>query len=122
MLVIPVDGEPTIIVPRLERPDAENAPSASILRFVDWTDGSDPYRGRGGPPRPEGVSPSRTRPGRCTFSVCRRALPDSPYTSMTASLPMLRAIKDAAEIERLAAAGDAADRRTRRSSGAFRRT
>ena len=25
MLVIPVDGEPTLLVPKLERPDAENA-------------------------------------------------------------------------------------------------
>ena len=37
------------------------------------------------------------------------ALPGSSYVSMTAALPMLRAIKDADEIERLAAAGAAAD-------------
>ena len=43
MLVIPVDGEPAMIVPKLERPDAENAAGASTLRLVDWTDGSDPY-------------------------------------------------------------------------------
>ncbi len=42
MLVIPVDGEPAMIVPKLERPDAENAAGAS-LGLVDWTDGSDPY-------------------------------------------------------------------------------
>ncbi len=73
MLVVPVDGEPTMIVPRLERPDAENAPSASMLQFVDWTDGTDPYRGRGGPARRTmGVSRSRTRPGRCTFWVYRK--------------------------------------------------
>src|ERR671910_2617501 len=43
MLVIPVDGEPAMIVPKLERPDAENAPGVSSLRLLDWTDGSDPY-------------------------------------------------------------------------------
>jgi Xaa-Pro aminopeptidase len=43
MLVIPVDGEPVMIVPRLERPDAENVVGASTLRLVDWRDGSDPY-------------------------------------------------------------------------------
>ena len=32
----------------------------------------------------------------------QRALPDSGYVSMTAALPMLRAIKDADELERLA--------------------
>jgi len=37
------------------------------------------------------------------------ALPDSSYVSMTGALPMLRAIKDDDEIERLTAAGAAAD-------------
>jgi Xaa-Pro aminopeptidase len=37
------------------------------------------------------------------------ALPESSYVSMTAALPMLRAVKDADELERLAAAGAAAD-------------
>ncbi|WP_331457493.1 aminopeptidase P family N-terminal domain-containing protein [Arthrobacter sp. EPSL27] len=43
MLVVAVDAEPALIVPRLERPDAEAAAGASILRITDWTDGSDPY-------------------------------------------------------------------------------
>ena len=40
MLVIPVDAEPAMIVPRLERPDVETAAGASILRITDWTDGA----------------------------------------------------------------------------------
>ena len=44
MLVIPVSGDPTMIVPKLERPDAENAPGVTGLQLVDWADGSDPYR------------------------------------------------------------------------------
>ena len=43
MLVVPVDGEPTMIVPRLERPDAEETPGASVFRLEDWRDGDDPY-------------------------------------------------------------------------------
>ncbi len=39
----------------------------------------------------------------------QRTLPASSYVSMTTALPMLRAIKDPEEIERLAAAGAAAD-------------
>ena len=39
----------------------------------------------------------------------QQALPESSYVSMTSALPMLRAIKDADELERLAAAGAAAD-------------
>ena len=43
MLVIPADGSPSMIVPTLERPDAEEAPSSSELKLSDWSDGSDPY-------------------------------------------------------------------------------
>ena len=41
----------------------------------------------------------------------QQALPGTRYVSMTAALPMLRAVKDAEELERLAAAGAAADAR-----------
>ena len=110
MLVIPVDGEPTLLVPKLERPDAENAAGAWTLRLVDWTDGSDPY---------EAAAKLLAGTGRYAVSDSAWAmhllglqarLPRSSYVSMTSDLPMLRAIKDAAEIERLAAAGAAADR------------
>ena len=109
MLVIPVDGEPAMIVPRLERPDAENAAGASTLGLVDWTDGSDPY---------EATAKLLAGTGRYAVSDSAWAmhllglqgqLPRSSYVSMTSDLPMLRAIKDAAEIERLASAGAAAD-------------
>lgn len=39
----------------------------------------------------------------------QKRLPDSRYVALTDALPMLRAVKDAAELERLAAAGEAAD-------------
>jgi D-alanyl-D-alanine dipeptidase len=109
MLVIPVDGNPAMIVPKLERPDAENAAGASTLRLVDWTDGSDPY---------EATAKLLAETGRYAVSDSAWAmhllglqgqLPRSSYVSMTSDLPMLRAIKDAAEVERLAAAGAAAD-------------
>ena len=109
MLVIPVDGEPAMIVPKLERPDAENAAGASTLRLVDWTDGSDPY---------EATAKLLAETGRYAVSDSAWAmhllglqgqLPRSSYVSMTSDLPMLRAIKDDAEIERLAAAAAAAD-------------
>jgi Xaa-Pro aminopeptidase len=110
MLVIPVDGEPAMIVPKLERPDAETAVGASTLRLVDWSDGSDPY---------EASAKLLAETGRYAVSDSAWAmhllglqgkLPRSSYVSMTNDLPMLRAIKDAAEIERLAAAASAADR------------
>ncbi len=109
MLVIPVDAEPAMIVPRLERPDAEAAAGASILRITDWTDGSDPY-----------TESATLMAGTGRYAVSDSAwamhllglqdrLPKSSYVSMTTALPMLRAIKDDDEIERLAAAGAAAD-------------
>ena len=43
MLVVAPGREPAMIVPTLERPDAEAAPSASRLQIVDWQDGTNPY-------------------------------------------------------------------------------
>jgi len=43
-LVLPAHGEPTLIVPRLERPAAEASPAPRTgVRIVDHPDGSDPY-------------------------------------------------------------------------------
>jgi Xaa-Pro aminopeptidase len=109
MLVITDSRGPAMIVPVLERPDAESAPGAPAVMLSDWTDGSDPY---------EATAKLLDRSGRYAISDSawamhvlglQEALPASSYVSMTASLPMLRAIKDADELERLAAAGEAAD-------------
>lgn len=109
MLVVPAGGEPRLLVPKLERPDAEAAPAGSNLGIVDWTDGSDPYAA---------AASLLGRDGRYAISDSAWAMhllglqdhvPGASYVSMTTALPMLRAIKDADEIERLAAAGAAAD-------------
>ena len=43
-LVLPAEGEPTLIVPTLERPAAEASPApATGVRIVDHADGTDPY-------------------------------------------------------------------------------
>ena len=84
-----------MIVPILERPDAEAAPSAGRSRSP--TGPTAAIRTR----RPRRCSTRRlatrspTRRGRCSCSACRQALPDTRYVSMTSALPMLRAIKDA---------------------------
>ena len=109
MLVLSTAHEPTMIVPILERPDAESAPSSSKLTLSDWSDGSDPYAA---------AAPMLDAKGRYAISDSAWAmhllglqeqLPGSGYVSMTQSLPMLRAVKDADELQRLAAAGEAAD-------------
>jgi len=43
MLVLSPGVRPTLLVPTLERPDAEAAEASDTLNFVDWPDGSDPY-------------------------------------------------------------------------------
>src|SRR5690349_17095271 len=43
MLVVHRGREPALIVPNLERPDAEAAPGAAGVVIHDWADGNDPY-------------------------------------------------------------------------------
>jgi Xaa-Pro aminopeptidase len=44
LLVLPVDGPATLVVPRLERPAAEASPVGSLgVTLVDHADGTDPY-------------------------------------------------------------------------------
>ena len=113
-LVLTTGREPALVVPRLERPDAEKAPGAGGLRLLDWSDGDDPYvtalplldpAGR------YGISDSAWA---MHLLGLQTALPRSGYTSLTTALPMLRAVKDTDELERLAAAGGAADAAYRR--------
>ena len=54
MLVLSPDREPTLIVPRLERGDAEESAAGPVLSFVDWMDGSDPYEAASTLFRPDG--------------------------------------------------------------------
>ncbi len=108
-LLVLVPGEdPVLVVPTLEAPDA-SAVGAPALTLRDWTDGKDPYAV---------TAPLLGAKGRFGVSDnawamhllgLQRALPDASYVSLTEALPMLRAVKDAAELQRLAAAGAAAD-------------
>lgn len=109
VLVLTPGHDPVLVVPTLEAPDAEHAAGASTLTLRDWTDGKDPYAvaaalldGRGR----FGISDNTWAMHLLGF---QRALPDTSYASLTDALPMLRAVKDAAELELLAAAGAAAD-------------
>src|SRR3954469_15008188 len=43
MLVCQAGRDAGLLVPVLERPDAEAAPGAAAVTVSDWTDGSDPY-------------------------------------------------------------------------------
>jgi D-alanyl-D-alanine dipeptidase len=109
MLAIQAGRDPEMIVPILERPDAEDAPSASAMLLRDWTDGDDPYEAAAAMLDPAGRYAISDSAWAMHVLGLQAALPKSSYVSMTSSLPMVRAIKDEDELERLAAAGAAAD-------------
>jgi Xaa-Pro aminopeptidase len=109
MLVISISREPAAIVPILERPDAEAAAGTPAVSLTDWTDGADPYAAAAKLLDPHGRYAISDSAWALHVLGLQRALPESSYVSMTAALPMLRAIKDEDELERLAAAGAAAD-------------
>ena len=109
MLVAHPDREPAMLVPILERPDAEAATGAPALELSDWTDGSDPYAAAAKLLDPGGRYAVSDSTWAMHVLGLQETLPQSGYVSMTAKLPMLRAVKDGHEFERLAAAGEAAD-------------
>ncbi len=109
LLVLSREREPILMVPALERPDAEAAAGAAAMSLVEWQDGSDPYPVIGRYLRPDGRYGISDSTWALHLLGLAEQLPDSRYTALTTSLPMLRAVKDPPELERLAAAGAAAD-------------
>jgi len=105
MLAIHASRPPAMIVPALERPGAEPAPVA--LR--DWADGDDAYAAAAELLDPDGAYAISDSAWAMHVLGLQQALPESRYVSMTDALPTLRAVKDAEELERMAAAGAAAD-------------
>jgi Xaa-Pro aminopeptidase len=102
VLVVTPGREPVLVLPTFERGDAEGADVA----FLEWTDGEDPYA----------AAAALLEPGRYAISDACWALhvvalqeAGAALTSMTAALPLLRAVKDADELAALTAAGAAAD-------------
>ena len=109
LLVLRPDQDPTLLVPLLERPDAEAAGGAAALTIRDWTDGSDPYAASGGLLARTGSYAVSDSAWAMHLLGLQELLPGTRYQAMTQCLPMLRAVKDDAELARLAAAGAAAD-------------
>ncbi|MGC5563496.1 aminopeptidase P family protein [Streptomyces sp. FR-108] len=109
LLVLAAGQDPVLVVPTLEAPDAGKAVGAPALKLRDWTDGRDPYAV---------TAPLLDASGRYGVSDnawalhllgLQKELPGTSYVSLSEGLPMLRAVKDGAELDRLAAAGAAAD-------------
>jgi Xaa-Pro aminopeptidase len=103
-LVLPADGEPRLIVPRLERPGAEAAGSG--VAIVDFPDGADATellpvaRGR--------VAVTETMPARHLLPLQRR-WPAAEWVAAGPILGPLRQIKSSDEVNALAEAGATID-------------
>ncbi|WP_406494185.1 aminopeptidase P family protein [Streptomyces sp. NBC_01604] len=109
LLVLVPESEPRLLVPALERPEAEAAPGAGALRLSEWRDGQDPYAAAAGLLRPGGHYGVSDATWSLHLLGLQEALPLTTYRALSTALPMLRAVKDDHEVARLAAAGAAAD-------------
>src|SRR4051794_28525306 len=112
MLVVPADGRPTLVVPRLEALPAQGSPAAAagLVDVETWTETEDPTalvaRVVGGRPR-VAVSDRLW----ATFVLkLQRALPNAAFDLASVVLRDLRIVKDEDEIELLRLAAHAADR------------
>lgn len=109
LLVLRAGHDPVLVVPALEAADAERAAGAPALTLRDWTDAANPYTLAAGLLDAKGRFGISDNAWALHLLALHALLPDTSYASLTEALPMLRAVKDAAELERLTAAGAAAD-------------
>ncbi|GGX05622.1 aminopeptidase P family protein [Streptomyces lomondensis] len=109
LLVLAAGQDPVLVVPALEAPDARKAAGAPALTLRDWTDGKDPYAATAALLDASGRFGISDNAWALHLLALQQAVPGSSYASLTEALPMLRAVKDAAELELMAAAGAAAD-------------
>ena len=110
LLVLTTGSDPTLVVPTLERPLAERMAGApGLLTLRDWRDGTDD---------PYAIVAGMLGPGRYAVTdrtwashllALERVAPDRSFVAASEAVPLLRAIKDADEIERLRVVAHAAD-------------
>lgn len=108
LLVLRTEGAPALIVPALERPAAEAAPGTAGIEIASWADGTDPFE----------LASGMLRGGRYAIADATRAAqllglqsasPGAAFVATGAVLPLLRAVKDAEEVEALRRAARGAD-------------
>ena len=110
-LAIPADGEPILVVPRLELAAAEASPAAGLgLELIPWEETEDPYAliaGRLGPVSAVGLADQMWA---LMVLRLRDALPGARQVLASAALRELRMRKNPAEVGALREAGAAIDR------------
>ncbi len=110
-LVVPADGTPALVVPKLEAPGYADVPTDELgVELLTWVDGDDPYKL---------VADRLGKPGRVAVSdftpalhvlALRSALGTAEQTLAGPVVRELRMRKDAAEVASLRDAGAAIDR------------
>ncbi|MGY1753301.1 M24 family metallopeptidase [Blastococcus sp. SYSU D01042] len=122
-LAVPREGEPFLVVPRLEAPMVEVSPAGALgLDVLAWDETDDPFAllAQAATAR-LGAAPSRVAVGARTWAEhalgVQRALPGSALELAGPVLDRLRMVKQPAEIEELALAGAAIDRVHARMAG-----
>ena len=98
VLVLASGQEPTLLIPALERPDAEAAEGAKGLALEDWADATDPYAAAADLLRPDGAYGVSDSAWALHLLGLQARLPGSRYRSLTECLPMMRAVKGAEEL------------------------
>jgi len=115
-LVVPRQGEPFLIVPRLEAPMVDASPAGGLgLELLAWDETDDAFAllARTATAR-LGAAPTRVAVGARSWAEhalgVQRALPGSALELASPVVDRLRMVKSAAEVEELALAGAAIDR------------
>jgi Xaa-Pro aminopeptidase len=108
MLVVPVDRAATLVVPRLEAPRVVEQPEVFALR--PWEETEDPVEIVAGLVGAADLVAVSDRTWATFVLALQQCRPASAWLPSSAVTGPLRAVKDAEEIEALAAASAAADR------------
>jgi Xaa-Pro aminopeptidase len=108
MLVLPADGDATLVVPRLEAPRVHEQPG--VFDLLAWSETEDPVAIVAGLAKGNGVAAIGDQTWARFLVGLLPQLADTTFRSATEVLGPLRMRKDAAEIQLLAAASAAADR------------
>jgi Xaa-Pro aminopeptidase len=110
MLVVPRDGDATLVIPRLEAPRVVEQPG--VFTLLPWNETDDPVALVAGlVPRPDVAAVGDTMWARFVVELLGHWGSDrTRYVRSTTVMNELRMAKDAAEIAALAAAGAAVDR------------